>query len=224
MASAAHSKDARLTNGAEVTRDPERTRRLILESASALFAELGPDVATVEQIARQAGYSKRMVYHFFGSKEGLYQEVIKRVYGRVTRVTSESAGKSVGLAEVVDRLIQEYFSFLQQNPEFVALLNWENSHDVEGLKQVDLRSFVEPVCAVVRAAIKREQPGKQVDDTQVIYIIMTCLALCGYYFSNQKSVGALFEIDLSKPALQQRWLEHIRTLVVQGISDCYEDY
>ncbi|NOY41232.1 MAG: TetR/AcrR family transcriptional regulator [Planctomycetes bacterium] len=223
MANATHAENARLRNGAEGTRDPERTRRLILESASALFAKLGPNVATMEQIARQAGYSKRMAYHFFGSKEGLYQEVIKHVYGRVTRVTAESAGKSVGLSEVVDQLLQEYFSFLQKNPEFVALLNWENSHDVEGLKQVDLRSFVEPVCAVVRAAIERDQPGKQIDDTQVIYIIMTCLALCGYYFSNQKSVGALFEIDLSKPALQQRWLDHIRTLVVQGLSGCYED-
>jgi len=224
-------EDARLTNGAatasaEGTRDPERTRRLILQSASALFAKYGPDVATVEQIARGAGYSKRMVYHYFGSKQSLYQAVIKSVYGRVTRVTAESADGAVGLVEVVDRLLQEYFLFLQKNPEFVALLNWENSHDVKGLKQVDLRAFIDPVCEVVRAALEREQQGnleqkgKPVDDLQVAHVIMTCLALCGYYFSNRKSMSALFKINLSEPAQEQRWLDHVRSLVVQGVSCC----
>jgi len=202
----------------EGVRDPQRTRRLILRSAASLFAEHGPDATTVDQIARQAGFSKRMVYHYFGSKQGLYQEVLKSVYGRVTRVAAESAGEAVDLAGVLDRLIQEYFHFLQKNPEFVALLNWENSHDIRGLVQVDLRGFVEPVCGVVRAAIAREQPGKPVDETQVTYIIMTCLSLCGYYFSNQKSMSALFKIDLSDSAHQQRWLDHVRTLIVQGIS------
>ncbi len=224
----ANSKDAPLANGAaskgnavaDSPRDPQRTRRLILQSASALFAKHGPDAATVDQIARQAGYSKRMVYHYFGSKDGLYQEVIKQVYGRVTRVAAESAGEAVGLAEVIDQLLQEYFCFLQKNPEFVALLNWENSHNVKGLVQVDLRSFVEPVCDVVRAAIQQEQPGEPVDETQVTYAIITCLSLCGYYFSNQKSMGALFKIDLSDPAHQQLWLTHIRTLVIHGITAC----
>jgi len=124
------------------------------------------------------------------------------------------------LVEVVDRLIQEYFLFLQRNPEFVALLNWENSHDVRGLVRVDLRGFVEPVCEVVRTAIEREHPGKPVDETQVTFIIMTCLSLCGYYFSNQKSMSALLKIDLSDLANQQRWVEHIRTLIVQGITGC----
>lgn len=210
------AKDAAVT--AEVARDPQQTRRLILQSAAALFAKHGPDVATVDQIAKQAGYSKRMVYHYFGSKKGLYQEVIKQVYGRVTQVTAESAGEAVGLDEVLDRLIQEYFLFLQENPEFVALLNWENSHDVRGLVQVDLRSFIEPVCEVVQAAINREYPGDPVDEVQVAYAIMTCISLCGYYFSSQKSMSALFKIDLSDRAHQQRWLEHIRALVVQGIS------
>jgi len=50
-------KDAPSANGAaakrtavpEVTRDPQRTRRLILQSASALFAKYGPDATTVDQ-------------------------------------------------------------------------------------------------------------------------------------------------------------------------------
>jgi len=222
MANKTYLEDAPSTNGetaAETVRDPQRTRRLILESASALFAEHGPDVATVDQIARHAGYSKRMVYHYFGSKKGLYLEVIKNVYGRVTKLVAESAGESVGLTEVVDRLIQEYFHFLQQNPEFVALLNWENSHEVQGLKQVDLSGFIQPVREVVRGAIEREQKEPAEED-QVTYVVMTCMALCGYYFSNRRSMSAAFKIDLSDPAHQQRWLDHVRALITRGIPGC----
>ena len=61
-----------------VARDPERTRKRILEAASAEFAAKGFAGARVDAIARDASINKRMLYHYFGDKEGLFREVLRK--------------------------------------------------------------------------------------------------------------------------------------------------
>ena len=57
-------------------RDPERVRR-ILEAAQRHFNEHGLERASVDAIAADAGVSKMTVYSNFGSKEGLFQVVVR---------------------------------------------------------------------------------------------------------------------------------------------------
>jgi len=57
-------------------RDPERKRR-ILEAAQSHFNEHGLERASVDAIAADAGVSKMTVYSNFGSKEGLFQAVVR---------------------------------------------------------------------------------------------------------------------------------------------------
>src|SRR5688572_8593321 len=57
-------------------RDPERGRRL-LEAAQRHFNEHGLARANVDAIAADAGVSKTTVYNNFGSKEGLFQAVVR---------------------------------------------------------------------------------------------------------------------------------------------------
>ena len=42
------------------------------EAARAAFAEGGLEGARVDDIARRAGINKQLVYHYFGSKDGLF--------------------------------------------------------------------------------------------------------------------------------------------------------
>lgn len=57
-------------------RDPERGRRL-LEAAQRHFNAHGLERANVDAIAAEAGVSKTTVYNNFGSKEGLFQAVVR---------------------------------------------------------------------------------------------------------------------------------------------------
>jgi TetR/AcrR family transcriptional repressor of mexJK operon len=70
-------------------RDPERLRR-ILEAAHSHFNAHGLERASVDAIAAEAGVSKMTIYSHFGSKEGLFEAVIRdrtdRVMGGVTGV------------------------------------------------------------------------------------------------------------------------------------------
>ena len=69
-------------------RDPERCRR-ILEAAKSHFYAHGLERASVDAIAAEAGVSKMTVYSNFGSKEGLFEAVVRE---RTERVIGGVAG------------------------------------------------------------------------------------------------------------------------------------
>ena len=69
-------------------RDPERCRR-ILEAAQRHFDEHGLERASVDAIAADAGVSKMTVYSNFGSKQGLFQAVVR---DRSTAVVADFPG------------------------------------------------------------------------------------------------------------------------------------
>ena len=59
------------------TRNPDRTKRAILDAAVAEFSAVGAAGARIDSIAAAAGVNKRMLYHYFESKEGLLAAVLR---------------------------------------------------------------------------------------------------------------------------------------------------
>ena len=79
---------AKRTRKAGAKRVPRATREQeMLDVAERVFAELGYDGASMDEIARGAGISKPMVYSYFGSKEGL-QAAVRSLKDAAERVTS----------------------------------------------------------------------------------------------------------------------------------------
>jgi TetR/AcrR family transcriptional regulator len=58
------------------SRDPVRTRERILRAARREFVAKGFAGARVDAIARAAAVNKRMLYHYYGDKEGLYRATL----------------------------------------------------------------------------------------------------------------------------------------------------
>lgn len=88
-------------SGPKRRRDSAATRRAILEAATRRFASQGYEHAGVRQIASDAGVTAALVNRYFGSKEGLFAEVIERAFD--IRPLLE-AGRS-GLAERLARVM-----------------------------------------------------------------------------------------------------------------------
>ncbi|WP_401000357.1 TetR family transcriptional regulator [Agromyces sp. GXQ0307] len=84
-----------------MARDAAQTRRRILDAALAEFAEGGFAGARVAGIADAAAANQRMIYAYFGSKEGLYDavadEVIERVHAEVPFTPEDLPGYAVAL-------------------------------------------------------------------------------------------------------------------------------
>src|SRR5258706_265125 len=82
-ASGGQMMEARVSRGTHRPsgrRDPHRTRAAILAAATQEITAKGLNGARVDAIAARAGVNKRMIYHYFGGKEGLYLEVLETTY------------------------------------------------------------------------------------------------------------------------------------------------
>ena len=78
----------------------QQTRESILRAAIKVFAQHGYEGGSVEKISRLAKSYDRMIYYYFGSKEGLFVEVLETIYQRMNETVvidkfTEEPGKTV---------------------------------------------------------------------------------------------------------------------------------
>ena len=87
------------------TNDPERTKANIMEVAAAEFGEKGLAGARIDEIAAATNTSKRMIYYYFGSKEGLYLAVLEESYRRVRGTEGELHLEDLEPEQALRRLV-----------------------------------------------------------------------------------------------------------------------
>ena len=105
----------------QMLRDPQRTRAAILKAALTEFARVGPAGARVDRIAAEAGVNKRMLYHYFGSKDGLYRTLLAEQQRQAMEASAHVSGER-GHAHS-ERLAALDAAFAA-SPDWVRLLMW----------------------------------------------------------------------------------------------------
>ncbi len=101
-----------------MARDPKRTRGRILSAALREFSAQGFAGARVDRIARRARVNKRMLYHYFGKKDDLFREILRRKLGeQVTwlAVAPEDPAES----------LPYWFDIACRETDWVRLMEWE---------------------------------------------------------------------------------------------------
>ena len=106
----------------------QTTRDNILRAATKVFARYGYDGGSVEKISQSAKSFDRMIYYYFGSKEGLFIEVLEETYRRFNEAESELVLDESQPVQALTAVTRFMWSYYQENPEFITLLNTENLH------------------------------------------------------------------------------------------------
>jgi len=101
-----------------MARDPERTRSRILAAALREFAAKGFAGARVDAIARRARVNKRMLYHYFGDKRGLFKASIAQKLAGKRQLFSRAP-------EPVGEGLVYYHDVTGRDPEWTRMLLWE---------------------------------------------------------------------------------------------------
>lgn len=200
------------------TRNPELTRRRLLRAATRLFSQRGYDGASVDNIVAAAKVNKRMVYHYFGNKEGLYAAVLQEVFGRLADMELESFSRAHDPADTIRKILQTYFSFLGENPDFVALLAWENLHHGRFLasnpgvltKTPVLQRLEDCLREGVRRGIFRPR-------VNVKHLLISLISIGYVYHANRYTLSQSVGLNLQSPKVLQEGLNHAVTLIQQGL-------
>ncbi len=92
-------------------RDPDRTRRAILSAARVEFCQHGFNGARIERIARRSKSNTRMIYHYFGNKEGVYTSILESVYSEIRNQELQLDLENSSPLEGIRKLILFSFDF-----------------------------------------------------------------------------------------------------------------
>lgn len=96
-------------------------RQQLIDAALRQFAEKGYDGASIRDIARAAGVTEALVYHYFRNKEHLFEEVIKaRSFAPILRRVLDEAGDAHP-AEVLHKVLQEFLDMMRHNASMARM-------------------------------------------------------------------------------------------------------
>ncbi len=108
------------------TNDPDRTMADILDVATHEFSEKGLAGARIDVIADAMRTSKRMIYYYFGSKEGLYLAVLEDAYRRIRTIEADLHLEDLPPEQALRHLVAHTVDYQFSNPDFVRLVMNEN--------------------------------------------------------------------------------------------------
>jgi AcrR family transcriptional regulator len=197
------------------TNDPDRTMANILEVAKVEFAEKGLAGARIDEIAATTQTSKRMIYYYFGSKEGLYTAVLEASYREMRTHEAELNLDDLSPLEALRRLVAYTFDHHRQNEHYIRLVMGENINRGQYLAQSPaIQALNVPAISAIRTLYDRGvaagvfRPGLDALD-----IHASISALTFFNVSNRHTFGLIFKFDASAPD----WIDLRRRSVIEMV-------
>jgi AcrR family transcriptional regulator len=199
---AGRAKPAAKRSGAPRTNDPARTTADILEVAMREFSENGLAGARVDVIADAMRTSKRMIYYYFGSKEGLYVAVLEEAYRRMRSIEAELHLEDLPPEDALRTLVGHTVDYQLAHPEFIRLVMTENIHRGQYLAQsTAIQQLNVPAIEGLRRVYERGvAAGVFRTGLDPIDLHMSISALSVFNVANQHTFSMIFKRDLDEPA------------------------
>ena len=196
--------------------DPERTRQEILRVARAEFAEHGFSGARVDRIGERTATAKRMIYYYFGNKEGLYLAVLEDVYAGIRSTEATLDLDDLPADEAMGRLIDFTFDYERANVDFVRIIASENMNGARFLRRSPrIREVNSDVVASVGRILARGlADGTFQRQAQPVDVHFMISALCFYRVSNRLTFSEIFGCDLASEEVTARHRRMIRDTIL----------
>ncbi|WP_372827730.1 TetR family transcriptional regulator [Polaromonas sp.] len=200
-------------------RAAQTTRDNILRAATKVFARYGYDGGSVEKISRSAKSFDRMIYYYFGSKEGLFIEVLEDMYRRMNDAELELTLDIEQPVESLKEVINFVVTYYSKNPEFITLLNTENLHRGKHIsKSARAREYSSPAIAIIRQLLESGISKRVFRDGISARNVYLLIAATGYfYISNRHTLSAFLGEDLQTPEALAQWQAFIVSTVLRTV-------
>ena len=199
-----------------ITRDPERTRGAILAAATQEFTTNGLTGARVDAIAQRARVNKRMIYHYFGDKGGLYLAVLEATYGSIRAAEMDLHLTDRDPVDGMRELVLFTWRYFLAHPEFLSLLGTENLHKAAYLKRSKrIRELHSPLVGMISALLERGAKARLFRaGVDPVELYITIAALGFFYLSNRHTLSTIFGRDLAAPKSIAAREQHIVDVVL----------
>jgi TetR/AcrR family transcriptional regulator len=137
-----------------VATEPIRSSDRILQKALELFSRKGYDATSVREICEAAGITKPTLYHFYGSKEGVYRAIVDGTLDAF-RTTMATAVEGPGHpAERLKRVARLHFARARQNDQLFRFILALIHNPASSAPKTDFPLFYEGMVALVAKVVE----------------------------------------------------------------------
>ena len=200
--------------------DPEGTRKNIIEVASQEFALNGLSGARIDEIAAKTRASKRMIYYYFGDKDGLYLSALENAYAQVREGEAKLDIAGLPPLEGLKRLVEFTFAHHHQHEDFIRMVMIENIHHGQYLERSSVvRDLNVTAIARIEEIYARGvsegvfRPG--LDPLEIHWQIS---ALCFFNVSNRATFSQLFSRDFGAADMQEKLQQNTVDMVLRYVA------
>lgn len=195
--------------------DPEAVRADILRAARAEFSKHGLSGARVQEIADQIQTSKRMIFYYFGDKEGLYRAVLEEAYKSIRKAEAELDLDGLPPVDALRRLVEFTFDHHRANPDFIRLVMIENIHGARHMQSIETltRTNTAAIEQIERICDMGQKLGVFRKDISPLVIHWQISAMSFFNVSNQ----ATFAINFGDALFSEQAQLDLREKVVKSI-------
>jgi TetR/AcrR family transcriptional regulator len=197
-------------------RDRDVTVPAILDAAEIEFATGGFAATTTESIAARANVVKGLIFHYFKSKDGLYEAVLVRAYQPISEALDKSFDKNLNATDALLAFIERLLGAMRDHPLSPVIFVLESvqvgGEHVRKLGMPSLYSRVEVLLkrGIASGEFREMDPG---------HGAINIIGLCGFYFcvaNNISHIPGKSRKPLSKQSLA-RHSEEVMAFVRKGI-------
>ncbi len=199
------------------------TRSRILEAATRVFSEKGKEGARMHEIAELAGVNQAMLHYYFSTKEGLYEEMLYRIFsgvlGQIVPVFFQDSEKDPRLK--IEGFVDAYVDFIASQPYLPPIMMREIAGGAETVVKVLARVLSEKQVKLPEGFV--EVIGKGVDDGAIravdpMQAAVSVIGMSLFYFVGRPLIRMIWGLDPEKESgfIAAR-KEHIKDLLRHGL-------
>jgi AcrR family transcriptional regulator len=158
------ARPRRAPDVADRQRDAERTKQRILDAALGEFADKGYAGARVRAIADRAGVNSQLISYYFGGKQALYGELIRRWSEREAAIEEQDLS--------LPDLVIAYLDVVFEQPEMTRMFTWEG---LSPTIPADLYPESEGEAPEVADLRRRQEAGEIAGDIDPAYLLIAMM-------------------------------------------------
>ncbi len=194
-----------------VPQESEDTRTSILRTAEQVFADKGYTGARVAEIADKAGLDKRLIFYYFGSKQGLYAHILEDFFQRAEPLfTGFLKKREIKTSNIdLDSFMENMAEFIQRNRNPLRILFREfldGGFMLEGL----MPNRILPIFKLWRAYYPMVFPGSTRSSREADHMLLTLSGMNLFYFLVEPLMKRVWHNDPLHPNRISERKTHLR--------------
>ena len=201
-------------------RNAAASRSKILAAARHEFVTNGLNGARVDQIAETSGVNKNLIYHYFGSKDDLYLEVLESIYVGLRANQRDEELRAAQPVEAMTRLVENTFDHFAATPDLIRLMSIENIHFATHLKRsTRVKPLYGGLLGTLGDILKRGQAtGDFRSRIDAVDLYLSISGLAYFFLSNQHTLSWLLDRDLVSPRRMAARRRHVVDMVLSYLA------